>query len=107
MRIAPPFQVYLEVQALGVPYQARFQDLQVTREDWLRLTGLRPGQQVSLSVAGRALARARSLASGQAILPLIPPRATGAGVLTVTTGPSSRSVTLASFAGGDVYRLHR
>ena len=107
MSIAPPFQVYLEVQALGVPYQASFQDLWVTRDDSLRLTGLDPGQQVSISIAGGPVARSRSLASGQAILPLTPPHATGAGVLTVTARPSSRRLTLAPFAGGDVYRLSR
>ena len=37
-----PFQPYLEVQALHVPYVATFHDFWVARDDRIHLTGLPP-----------------------------------------------------------------
>ena len=47
-----PFQPYLEVQALHVPYVATFHDFWVTRDDTVEVTGLPAGADVTLDDAG-------------------------------------------------------
>ena len=54
LKITPPFRVYLEVEARGVPYQTRFQDLWVARDNAVRIVGLHPADHHSCLSAGKS-----------------------------------------------------
>jgi hypothetical protein len=105
MRIIPPFQPYLEVQALEISYQARFQDFWITSDDSILVTGLDQGDQVTLTPTTGTPVRALADASGQARLSLAPPEARGNGTLTILSGGSLRRFPELFYAGGDVYRI--
>ncbi len=105
MRIVPPFQPYLEVQALEINYLARFQDFWITSDDSILVTGLGHGDRVTLAPAYGTPVRAFADASGQARLSLAPPQAKGNGTLTILSGGSLRRFPELFYAGGDVYRI--
>jgi hypothetical protein len=105
MRIVPPFQPYLEVQALEIPYEARFQDFWITSDDSILVKGLAQGDWVTLAPTTGTPVRALADASGQARLLLAPPQAKGNGTLTILSSGSLRRFPELSYAGGDVYRL--
>ncbi len=105
MTIVPPFQPYLEVQALEIAYQARFQDFWVTSDDSILVDGLHRGDEVRLVPANGTPVQARADALGQARLSLAPPQANGKGLLTIMSGGSLRRFPGLDYAGGDVYRM--
>lgn len=105
MRIIPPFQPYLEVQALEIPYRARFQDFWITSDDSILVIGLDQGDRVTLAPATGTPVRALADASGQARLSLAPPEAKGDGTLTILSGGSLWRFPELFYAGGDVYRI--
>jgi len=105
MRIVPPFQLYLEVQALEISYHARFQDFWITSDDSILVTGLGQGDRVTLAPANGTPVRALADASGQARLSLAPPQAKGNGTLTILSGGSLRRFPELFYSGGDVYRI--
>jgi hypothetical protein len=105
MSIVPPFQAYLEVQALEIAYQARFQDLWITAEDSILIEGLDRDDRVTLDPASGATVQARADPAGQARLQLWPPQARGEGTLTILSGGSLRRFPGLCYAGGDVYRV--
>jgi hypothetical protein len=106
MRIVPPFQPYLEVQALEIAYRARFQDLWITSDDSILLTGLDQGDRVTLAPTTGTPVRALADALGHARLSLAPPEAKGNGTLTILSGGSLWRFPELSYAGGDLYRIH-
>jgi hypothetical protein len=105
MRIVAPFQPYLEVQALEIPYAARFQDFWITRDSSLLVTGLSRGDEVTLSTAAGAEVDAVADASGQARLGLPLPSARGSGTLAIEHRGSQRRFPGLTYAGGDVLRV--
>jgi hypothetical protein len=105
MSIVPPFQAYLEVQALEIAYEARFQDFWITRGDSILVDGLRQGDRVTLAPAEGDPVGALADASGQALLALAPPQAKGDGTLAILSGGSVRRFPDLPYAGGDVYRV--
>jgi hypothetical protein len=105
MRIIPPFQPYLEVQALEIAYQARFQDLWITSDHSILVTGLEQGDRVTLAPTTGTPVQALAEASGRARLLLAPPEAKGDGTLTIQSGGSLLRFPELLFAGGDVYRI--
>ena len=105
MRIIAPFQPYLEVQALEIAYESRFQDFWITSDDSILVRGLRQGDRVMLTPAKGAPVRALADASGQARLLLALPQARGIGTLTILSGGSLRRFPGLLYAGGDVYRV--
>ena len=105
MRITPPFQPYLEVQALEIAYESRFQDFWITSDDSILVNGLHQGELVTLTPANGAPVRALADASGQARLLLALPEAEGRGTLTILSGGSLRRFPGLLYAGGDVYRV--
>jgi hypothetical protein len=104
MSIVPPFQAYLEVQALEIAYEVRFQDFWITRGDSILVDGLRQGDRVTLAPAEGDPVGALADASGQALLALAPPQAKGDGTLAILSGGSVRRFPDLPYAGGDVYR---
>jgi len=106
MDIVPPFQAYLEVQALGAAYQSRFQDFWVVRSNTVQVRGLASGTQVSLAPNGQRAVSATANQAGIALLNLAPPQAQGVGTLTITQHGVARTFTGVQYAGGDVYRVH-
>lgn len=106
MAIVPPFQAYLEVQALEIPYQSRFQDFWITSDSSILVEGLHPGDRVALAPPkGASAVAALADASGQARLQLPPPEAAGTGTLTIQSGTSLRHFPGLRYAGGDIYRV--
>jgi hypothetical protein len=106
MSITPPFQPYLEVQALEIAYQSRFQDFWITRDDSILIEGLHKGDVVTLAPGHGAVVRAVADASGQAWLALALPQSKGEGTLTIHAQGSLRRFPGLVYAGGDVYRVH-
>jgi len=106
MNIVPPFQAYLEVQALEIAYESRFQDFWIVRDDAIVVDGLHEGDRVTLAPAGGAPVQAVADASGRARLTLAPPQAKGTGTLTILSGASPRRFPGLLYAGGDVYRIY-
>ena len=103
--IQPPFQAYLEVQSLRVPYTSYFHDFWVTAGTALTVGGAPSGDRLRLlGPDGAAISSATSRA-GTARLELPAPLARGRAELVVQSG--SRQVRLGpfSYSGGDVYRL--
>jgi len=105
MRIVPPFQPYLEVQALEIAYESRFQDFWITSDDSILINGLDQGDLVTLAPATGAPVGALADASGHVRLGLAPPQAKGNGTLTIVSAGSQRRFAGLLYAGGDVYRL--
>jgi len=105
LEIKPPFRVYLEVEARGIPYQTRFQDLWIASDDAVRIDGLHPGDHVTLAPDGVAPVQAVANAAGQALLPLPLSQAFGNGTLTIDGSGGRRRFAGLAFAGGDVYRV--
>lgn len=102
-----PFQPYLEVQALHIPYVATFHDFWVTRDSSVLIHGLPAGTAVDLAgTNGKGLATATAGQSGTAVLALPPYAAKGSGVLSVTRpGSSPQKLGPFDYAGGDIFRL--
>lgn len=103
--VTPPFRVFLEVQALGIAYQAHFQDLWIAAGTSVRVDGLRPGDHVTLTPDGHPAVGATADARGRAQLRLPVDEAVGTGSLTID-GPHLRHRFAGiAFAGGDVYSV--
>ena len=103
--IQPPFQPYLEVQALRIPYASFFRDLWVTSGTALTVDDVPHGWHLSLldssgNVVGSGLSH-----DGQVRLQLTAPAAHGRGVLTARRGRRVVRLGPFSYSGGDVYRL--
>lgn len=109
MRIAPPFQVYLEVQAAAVDYTAYFRTLDVYRSDRVRISHLPPGAEIRLSVShpGAYPVRALASASGTASLVLPPLDLTVEGVLEVSSHGVVWKFPPLTLHGGDHYQWRR
>jgi hypothetical protein len=103
--VAPPFRVYLEVEAHGFPYQTRFQDLWIAAGNAVKVDGLRRGDHVTLTPDGDPRVRAIANAAGRAQLLLPLNEAVGKGTLTIRGPHMRRRFTGVAFAGGDVYTL--
>lgn len=101
--VAPPFRVYLEVEARGVSFQTRFQDLWIAAGSSVRVDGLHRGDQVTLTPHGDPPVSAVANAAGQARLRLPLSEAVGRGTLTIAGPHVRRRFTGVAFAGGDVY----
>ncbi len=103
--VQPPFRVYLEVQARGTAYQARFQDFWVAGGTSVGVEGLRTGDHVALAPDGHPAVSAIVGADGTARLELPPYEAVGRGTLTVD-GPGTRlRFPGFAFAGGDLFAV--
>lgn len=103
MNIQPPFQPYLEVQGLGIPYESTFQDFWVAGDDTLTVGGLKPGARLTLTRDAGSPVTATAAPDGTAELELGVDAARGRGTLKVdgvadALGPFD-------FAGGDVLRV--
>ena len=103
MDIAPPFQPYLEVQGLQIPYESTFQDFWVAGSDSLTVEGLAAGARLTLTRDEGPPVVSRAGADGTATLRLGVDRARGRGTLRIAgkkdaLGPFD-------FAGGDVLRV--
>ena len=107
MHIAPPFQAYLEVQSLGIAYDAVFQHLWAAADSRITVQGLLRGDEVTLQPAERQPIRASASARGEAQLQLAPASARGSGVLTIRRAQGQLLSTALDYTGGDVYRLAR
>ena len=108
MRIDPPFQPYLEVQAESSGYTSVFTDFWVTRSDTVALTGLPSGTEAALVAGGPPPARAAAGRAGRALRGFPGPTASGAAELRLRVPGRSRGVTAVRglrYAGGDSYRV--
>jgi hypothetical protein len=103
--VAPPFEVYLEVEARGVPYQVRFQNLWVTADNTVTVDGLHPGDRVTLTPVGDPPVQALANGAGRAQLTLPPSEAVGTGTLAIDGPGVRRRFAGVRFAGGDVYKV--
>ncbi len=101
LAIAPPFQVYLEVQARHIRYAAAFAGFAVYRGNSVRITGLPAGSR--LSFAGRHEHLSASAGPrGDASLRLHMPWLQDAGTLTIAAAGGRRwSFPGLTLAGGD------
>jgi hypothetical protein len=106
MNIMPPFQAYLEVQALAAAYESRFQDFWVARSDTVQVQGVPPGARVSLRPDDQTRVSATADQTGTAQLKLRLPEARGTGTLTVVAHGTTRRFAGLHYAGGDVYRVN-
>ncbi|MBA2560856.1 MAG: hypothetical protein H0V07_13415 [Propionibacteriales bacterium] len=104
--IEPPFQPYLEVQALQIGYAATFTDYWVSQGDTVLVRGVPPGREIRLKSTDGTVLSAVASASGEAKLLLRLAAVRGRGMLSVESGDR---VLLGpfSYAGGDEYRLAR
>lgn len=102
--IAPPFQPYLEVQALRIAYTSYFHDFWVTNGTSLTVAARSGARLALVGSDGRRLAAATAR-RGTARLALPPPLARGTARLVVRSG--GRRVVLGPFAyaGGDRLEL--
>lgn len=108
MRIAAPFQPYLEVQSLGIPYEAVFQRFWVTSGTAVTVDGLKAGDTVSLARGGGAApVAATARDGGSAVLALPATAAHGTATVTVRRGGTALVDAPVVVAGGDVLRLNR
>jgi len=105
LAIQPPFQVYLEVQADNMRYEAFFKHFAVFSSSTVRLFHLPPASVVSFS-APTAHIQAVASAGGVAVLQMPTPILQATGTLTVrsTTG-SSWSWAGQTLNGGEVVRF--
>jgi hypothetical protein len=106
LNVTPPLRVYLEVEARGFAYQTQFRDFWVAASNAVTVTGLRKGDQVTLTPDGEPAVRARANAAGKARLVLPLTEAVGEGTVTVD-GPHMRRRRFAhlAYSGGDIYQL--
>ncbi len=106
MRMEPPLQPYLEVQAKDIAYTSRFTNFWVTASDTLRVDGLPMGARVRLGPAGTPIATGTADAHGSVRLELPLPKAHGTTPVAVRLPGEqrwrqvSRSFT---YSGGDRY----
>ncbi len=109
MRIPPPFQVYLEVQAAAVDYTSYFRNLYVYRSNFVTLTDLPAGADVRLSVPSAPAYQTQVVASasGMARLVLPPMDLTAVGVLQITAHGHPWTFSPITLHGGDHYQWHR
>jgi hypothetical protein len=103
--VAPPLRVYLEVEARGIAYQTRFQDLWIASGNSVRVDGLDPGDHVTLTPDNDPPVHAVANAAGQARLLLPLNEAFGKGTLTIDGPHLRRRFRGVAFAGGDIYRV--
>ena len=106
--VTPPLRVYLEVEAKGAAYQTRFRDFWVAASNTVAITGLSPGDRVTLTPDGFPAIDAVADATGTARLTVPVVEAVGVGTLTVDSSLGRRVHTIADvkYSGGDVYRYH-
>ena len=106
LRIPPPFQVYLEVQAAATDYTAYFRTLYVYRSDHVTITGLPPGADVRLSVSAPMADQLDAIAagSGTASMLLPPPNLTVDGTLRISARGRSWVFSGITLHGGDIYQ---
>ena len=103
--IAPPFQVYLEVQSFRVPYTSYFRDMWVTNSTTVTVTGAPSGSRLSLvRPDGKVISTAVSRV-GAARFDLPVPLARGRADLVVQTGSRRLRLGPFAYAGGDAYQL--
>lgn len=109
LRIPPPFQVYLEVQAAAVDYTAYFRTLYVYRSNRVTITHLPPGAEVGLSVPSAPAYQSQVVASssGTARLTLPPMDLTADGMLAVTSDGHRWVFSSVRLHGGDHYQWRR
>jgi hypothetical protein len=105
--VEPPFRVYLEVEARGVSYRTRFQNLWIAADDFLTLEGLHSGDRVILDEVGLPPLHAVAGADGRARLVLPLSEGVGSGTITIDGPAVHRSFPDVRFAGGDVYKVSR
>jgi hypothetical protein len=105
--VEPPFRAYLEVEARGVSYRTRFQNLWIAADDALTVEGLRAGDRVTLEQVGLPSLHAVAGADGRARLALPLSEGVGRGTITIDGPAVNRSFPDVRFAGGDVYKLSR
>ena len=103
--VEPPFRVYLEVEARGVSYRTRFQNLWIAADDSLTLEGLRAGDRVTLAEVGLPPLHAIAAAGGRARLVLPLNEGVGSGTITIDGPAVHRRFPDVRFAGGDVYKV--
>ncbi|MDE3203187.1 MAG: hypothetical protein KGQ66_03075 [Acidobacteriota bacterium] len=103
--VAPPFRVFLEVQALGIGYQALFRDLWIAAGTSVEVDGLQPGDHVTLTPDGHPAVGSTADAQGRARLRLPVDEAVGTGSLTIDGPHLQHRFTGVAFAGGDVYSV--
>jgi hypothetical protein len=104
MHIAPPFQPYLEVQSLGIAYDAVFAHLWIAADSSIMVQGLLPSEQVALNPTGGRIIRAAPVSSSEAQLQLALPAAHGTGVLSFQRSHGQLFSTPVTYTGGDIYR---
>lgn len=106
LHIIPPFQVYLEVQSLGLRYAARFHGLSIYRSNRITLNGLPNGATVTvLGPHGIQLAHG-SARTGRFAFDLTPPRLQLPVTIRVTTGQHPTIFSDVVVKGGDVFAYH-
>ena len=103
--VAPPFRVYLEVEAHGFPYETRFQDFWIAAGNAVAVDGLHRGDHVTLTPNGDTPVRAIANAAGRAQLLLPLSEAVGKGTLTIQGPHMRRRFAGVAFAGGDLYTV--
>ncbi len=102
--IEPPFQPYLEVQALEIAYAARFTDYWVSEDDTIAVRGLQPGEPVSFTQSDGTVCTALGSAVGVAQLTLQMPTVHGRGSLRLGRDVGA-SLGPFPYAGGDKYLI--
>ena len=106
LHIIPPFQVYLEVQSLGLRYAARFHGLFIYRSNRIILNDLPNGTTVTVSGPhGTPLARGSSHADRFAF-DLTPPKLQLPVTIRVTAGQHTTIFPDVVVKGGDVFAYH-
>lgn len=116
VEMTPPFQVYIEVQALDLRYASIFRDFWVTESDRIEIAGLQAGENVSLvsttapggglsgAESGDTIGQATAGADGRASLVIPAPLAHGEGRFEIDGVGTSAPLT---YSGGDSYVLDR
>lgn len=104
--IAPPFQVYLEVQARDAEYVADFHNLNVYSSNRVTVQGL-PAQTRLTWTSGHLILSAKADAHGIAILTLPPVNLTTRGRLTLQIGGRRVLFSHITLHGGDRFRFSR
>lgn len=100
MDIEPPFQVYLEVQTVGMRYTAVFYRMSVYAGRTVQIGGLPKGAHLTFDASGR-LWHATADRSGHAVLAFSVPALANVGTLTITAGRSRSRFPGLHLAGGD------
>jgi hypothetical protein len=103
--IRPPFQSYLEVQALEIGYSATFTDYWVSKDASIIVQGLRPDERVCFVQADGHRCDSVASATGEARLVLRMPVVRGRGSLNLFERPDPVVFGPFNYAGGDGYRI--